>query len=299
VTAPRHAHAPWEERPGPGVVQYKRPPDPIMGCYRALTYPFDVRSERPEIGRAVDFVYREMRRPGADAARLEIEIGGPSRSGWLDLRFGGTRVFRSSRKGDILHALDNELSIVIGGSRPDLYFVHGAVFSLQGKAILLAGESGAGKSTISYALASVGLEYLSDELAGIDPRTGLVHPYPRAICLKKDPPAPLKLPLSEHLRTEWTLHVAARDLSAPIARSPSKLERIFFIQYLPSHATPRVRPLTQGAAALRLYQNALNQLAHPEAGLDTTLELVKRARCYELLSAGIDETVNAVLNPDD
>jgi len=251
------------------------------------------------MARAVDHVYREMICSSGHAPRVTIEIRGPSPTGEHDLVFDGEPVLRSRRAGDIIHEIDNQLSIHIETARPDLYFVHGGVLALDGKAILLPGESGAGKSTLTYALASAGLEYLSDELAGIEPGTGLVHPYPRAICLKREPPAPLGIPESGCLRTEWTLHVAARSLSATIAAGPSPLGWVFFIRYVPSQKAPAIRPLSVGEAALRLYQNALNQLAHPECGLDSTLDFVREARCYELLSAGIEDTVRMVLDPPE
>jgi hypothetical protein len=265
-------------------------------AYEALSLPFQVRSESPEAAKAVDLVYREMRGLSGEAPRLTVEVLGPSPEGERELILDGESLLRSPRLGDVIHELDNHLSIRFARARPDLYFVHGGALAAGGKAILLAGESGAGKSTLTYALASAGLEYLTDELSGIEPGTGLVHPYPRAICLKQDPPAPLRLPAQGWLRTEWTLHVSARALSAPVARGPSPLEKIFFIRYAPERKAPALRRLSTGEASLRLYQNALNQLAHPECGLDTTLDLVRGARSYELLSAGIEDTVRAVLN---
>jgi hypothetical protein len=284
-------------RPGTGSIQ--RRGDTTTLIYRPLGCTFHVQCEQAEMARAVDHVYREMACPPGEAPRVMIEIRGPSATGEHELLFDGVSSVRSPRTGDIIHQLDNELSIHLAHARPDLYFVHGGVLARQGEAILLPGVSGAGKSTLTYALASAGLEYLSDEIAGIEPATGLVHPYPRAICLKREPPAPLTLPSSGCLRTEWTLHVAARSLSARVATGPSPLGKVFFVRYAPSQKTPAIRSLSAGEAALRLYQNALNQLAHPECGLDSTLKLVREARCYELLSAGIEDTVRAVLDPPE
>ena len=138
--------------------------------------------------------------------------------------------------------------------------------------------------------------YLSDEMAAIDPGTGCIHPYPRAICLKGDPPPPLQLP-SEHLRTEWTLHVSPAALSAPIVTEPVPLERVLFVRYSPANRKPALRTLSRAEAAARLYQGALNQLVDPGLGLDVTLELTARARCFEFLSAGIEETVRLIRQP--
>ena len=44
---------------------------------------------------------------------------------------------------------------------------------------------------------------------------------------------------------------------------------------------------------MRLYQNAMNQLAHPGAGLDDTIALVASAECYEFGRADIESMLRA------
>ena len=75
------------------------------------------------------------------------------------------------------------------------------------------------------------------------------------------------------------------------------LRRIVFVRYDRERSAPSLRPLSPGEASLRLYQGALNQLAHPCWGLDDTIELVRRAECLELLAAGIEETVAVLRSP--
>jgi hypothetical protein len=208
----------------------------------------------------------------------------------LEASFDGCKVIEVTRLGDLLHQLDNELTIALELAVPSLYFVHAAALAADGGVTLLVGDSGAGKSTTAYALAASGMEYLSDELAPMDPSSGAVVPYPRSICLKQDPPEPLEVPGSS-LRTEWTLHVRPRDLATHVATEPVPLRRIVFVQYSPSHTEAQLRRLARAEAAMRLYQQALNQLAHPCFGLDETLVLIRRAECFELLSAGIGETL--------
>jgi hypothetical protein len=273
-----------------------RTPPGRTGTYSALSRTFRITSPSPEVAHAVDLVYGEMRIDG-DASRhaLEIEIrksaDGPPAA--HEILFAGERVFEASRTGDLLHQLDNELTIALEHAVPQLYFVHAAALADAGRATLLVGDSGAGKSTTAYALAASGMDYLSDELAPIDPRTGDVHPYPRAICLKRDPPAPLTLP-SCHLRTEWTLHVPAKSLASRVSTRPVPLGRVIFVRYSPEHSRAVLESISRGEAAVRFYKGALNQLAHPSLGLDDTLSLIQRAECFTLLAAGVEETVQAV-----
>src|SRR5262249_13978196 len=62
-------------------------------------------------------------------------------------------------------------------------FVHAGVVGWRGRAILIPGASGVGKSTLVAALLRAGATYYSDDCAVLDPR-GLVHPYARPLSLR-------------------------------------------------------------------------------------------------------------------
>lgn len=273
----------------------------VAGCpsgaaYRALEVEFTVRSPTAEVAAAVDFLYAEMRaeRGAAGASRkLAVDIVPGVAGGTLEVFFEGEKAFEASNVSELLHGLDNELTVFLELATPALYFVHAAVVEVDGRATILVGRSGSGKSTTAFALAEAGAGYLSDELAPLDPGSGLVHPYPRALCLKRPPPPPLRLPLGA-LLAEGTIHVLPASLAGGVRKEPCPLGRIVFVEYRPSTRTPSLRRISRGEAALRLYEQALNQLAHPAAGLDSTISLVGRAECCELLSAGIPETLRAL-----
>jgi hypothetical protein len=243
------------------------------------------------VAAALDVVYREMRLEVDEIDALPVEIleqAAPSAR--YEVRFAGRPVFAAETLGDLLHHLDNQLTIALERALPELYFLHAAALADASGATLLVGDSGAGKSTTAHALAAAGWDYLSDELAPIELATRTVLPYPRAICLKRAPPAPLVLPAG-CLRTEWTLHVPPRALGCRVVTERVPLRRIVFVHYDPARSTPSLRAVSPGEAALRLYQAALNQLVHPFWGVDDTIGLVQSAGCFELLAAGIEETV--------
>ena len=71
-------------------------------------------------------------------------------------------------------------------SRPNQYLIlHSAVVEYGGRALLLSGPPGAGKSTVSAALTLRGWRMLSDEVALIRPGTREVLPVPRPVALKE------------------------------------------------------------------------------------------------------------------
>ncbi|MFN3233138.1 MAG: HprK-related kinase A [Alphaproteobacteria bacterium] len=62
--------------------------------------------------------------------------------------------------------------------------MHAAVVAKDGKAVIIPGETGQGKSTLCAALVSKGWRHLSDEFALIDPDTLEITAHPRPISLK-------------------------------------------------------------------------------------------------------------------
>jgi hypothetical protein len=56
-----------------------------------------------------------------------------------------------------------------------MQIVHGAAIGIDGRAVLLAGTGGAGKSTTALACALAGLDYLGDDYCAVEPAAGKVH----------------------------------------------------------------------------------------------------------------------------
>lgn len=56
-----------------------------------------------------------------------------------------------------------------------LQMVHGAAVSIAGRAVLLAGAGGSGKSTTALACALAGMGYLGDDYCAVDPERKTVH----------------------------------------------------------------------------------------------------------------------------
>lgn len=64
--------------------------------------------------------------------------------------------------------------------------LHAAVLERNGRAVLMPGEPGAGKSTLTAALSLSGWRLLTDETAIVDLETGMVWPVARPVNLKND-----------------------------------------------------------------------------------------------------------------
>ncbi len=190
------------------------------------------------------------------------------------------------RKGDLL--LEKDLVVELQQRRPDLYFLHSAALEWNGKACLLAADSGGGKSTTTWALLHNGFRYLSDELSPVDLDTLNVFPYPSALCLKRRP-SDYPLP-ADTVDLGRTLHVPVRSLPSETITEPLPIGAIFLVKHRPELDEPELRAISAGEAAARLYLTALNALSHPNRGLDAAVRIAQEVPCFALNSATLPAT---------
>lgn len=67
----------------------------------------------------------------------------------------------------------------------DLVHFHAAAVARAGRAVVLAGRSGDGKSTLTARLVQLGWEYVTDEQVTLGPDDRTVVPYPRPLTLRR------------------------------------------------------------------------------------------------------------------
>ena len=194
--------------------------------------------------------------------------------------------------GLFLYQFEKDVTIALELIRSDLFFIHSAALEYNGRIHLLVAQSGGGKSTTSWALLHHGFQYASDELAPVNLDTLTVLPYPHALCLKSEPPAPYSLP-ADTFQTDRSLHVPVESLPCTIVNSPLPLQSILFVQYRPNES-PSITPISASDASVRVYTNGLNQLAHPADGLDAAIQIAQHCRCYELTSNDLHSTCELV-----
>ena len=237
----------------------------------------------------------------ASYGHLEVPQGTPDLSYSIEAApASGLRIRRHAevipvqRPEDLLMHFDDDLVVQLQLLRPDLYFQHAAVVSLDDRSFLFPAPRGHGKSTLAWALLQHGLRYSSDELGAIDPTDLSVEPFSRAICLKSNPPPPYEAP-AESIEGQVPLHLPVSCLAAPPVEKPAPLAGVFFPRFDPNAAQPRVQEIGTAKAAARLYSNALNPLAHPGSGLDVAVDIATRVPCFELTSSRLGATCELVL----
>jgi HprK-related kinase A len=193
------------------------------------------------------------------------------------------------QRSSILPHVEWALNVAIARYLPGYYQIHAAVMSWRGDGAIMAGCPGQGKSTLAAGLLARGWSYLSDEFALIDPRSRLLMPYPKTLCIKAgsfDVLTRLGLPLE----LDRVLHKASKgpvSLLDPLAvradavSKPCPVRLIVFPEYQ-AGATPRIEPMSRARAVYELIQVSFNFTKFRGNGLSLLAETARRAQCVRL-----------------
>lgn len=160
--------------------------------------------------------------------------------------------------------------------------LHAATVEQGGRALVLTGESGAGKSTLAALLGERGWRLMGDEFALLDPDTGMLHPFPRAISLKNGAIAVMEREVKEGARFGPRLsgtpkgvirHLRPRASALARMTDPARPALILFPRFGEGSA---VRGVGRAEVFMRLTQASTNYVALGAAGFRALGGLVGR-----------------------
>lgn len=176
--------------------------------------------------------------------------------------------------------------------------LHAAVVAKDGRAVIVPGQSGQGKSTLCAALVARGWRHVSDEFALMDPASLAITAHPRPISLKNQSlavvaawaPALRQSPAYEgtpkgtigYVRPSRAAIESASEQVTPVA--------VVFPRFDPS-SSPSLDPMEKAAAFIALTACSVNYREFGAAGFDAIGRLVDG---HAVLSATYPDTQSAV-----
>lgn len=181
--------------------------------------------------------------------------------------------------------------------------LHAAVIEKNGKALILPGQPGAGKSTLCAALVCRGWRLLSDEMAVIDMHSKELIPIVRPVSLKNESITIIKDFSPEAVYGTSFLdtakgtvaHMRPPDSSYLHSRLRVVASRIVFPQYQASAAT-NLLALPKGQALLKVAENSFNYNVLGNQGFATLCDLIQQCDCAEFVYSDLDEAVHLFSN---
>lgn len=194
---------------------------------------------------------------------------------------------------DLIYQFEKDMTLRVQLLRANLFFIHGAALSVAEHCVIISGASGSGKSSLAWFMSYNGFDYLSDELAPVDPAFLRVEPYPHALCLKNKPLSEPVLPDSTQY-TGVTIHIPAYELPTRALDRPCPLSLLIFIDGSLSGCDLLMTAIGSAESATRLYSNGLNQLSHPGDGLPVVAGMAKGVPSYLMSGGTVEERAQAI-----
>lgn len=183
-----------------------------------------------------------------------------------------------------------------------LLMLHSGVVERGGRALMLPGQPGSGKSTLSAALGWRGWRFMSDEFCLIRPQTFDVVPFPRLVPLKNAaievmaafaPQAQIGPEFPETHKGRLAHMRPPAEAVAAMAQ-PAKPGWFVFPRFV-AGTSARLQPVAPDLCFARLATNAFNYEVRGRTGFDTLYRLVSECPAFALEFGDLDAAI-AVLD---
>lgn len=176
--------------------------------------------------------------------------------------------------------------------------LHAAVLERNGRAIILPGDPGAGKSTLTAALALSGYRLLSDEMAVLDRDTGQLVPLTRPVSLKNR-----SIDIIRGFSPQAVFGQVAHDThkgTVAHLKPPAASVRDAHRHALPAYIVhPRwqdgseavLSPRKKADAFLRTAGHAFNYEVLGRLGFDLMADLIAQCECHDFRYSRLPEAI--------
>lgn len=187
-------------------------------------------------------------------------------------------------------------------NRPLGYLVmHAGLLAQDGEALMMPGFPGAGKSTLCASLCLLeGWQLLSDELAILDPESGLMQPHPRPISLKNAsidivsafPQARLG-PVYEDTRKGTISHAACPAASVNASSKTAKVRWVVFPRFDLGSA-PHYEEISRAEAFALISEQSFNKERMGEVGFDALCRMLSDACCFQVVYGSTEDGLELI-----
>jgi len=209
------------------------------------------------------------------------------------------QVGRTPHQWQLFRYLECQLDHMLADQITNHLLLHSGSVAKDGAGIILPGESGSGKSSLTLALLQSGYKYFSDEIAVVNAESGELHSFPKPVSIKNTSVFPHLAerenlwfgPESDVQDSVWYVH--PENLGAHVADEPAPIRYVIFPSRC-SQGDAQLLPLTPGEALRELVANSINLPKLGSKGIHMIADLVNEAQCFALKSADLAASVSLV-----
>lgn len=264
---------------------------------------FRIHSRTEAVFRGLRRLYADFELADPAFADYAVEVNpvkGP-RAVWrpqINFRFDGYEPFNPLPADHAYALLEWGMNWCIGGQAHHYLLIHAAVLERNGRAVILPGDPGAGKSTLTAALALSGWRLLSDEIALIDRNDGMLVGLARPVNLKND-----SIDIVRRFSVEAVFGEPAHDThkgTVAHLKPPAASVRDVAVRAQPSFIVyPRwsadaqctLTPRPKADAFIHTATHAFNYEVLGSTGFDMVAALVDRCECLDFRYARLPDAM--------
>ena len=269
------------------------------------TGPFATRihSPMPQVAEGLLRLYPDFPLDSGEFSDFHVRVGSPTGlRRWLrpqiNFWFDGHSPFKPLPANHAFALLEWGMNWCIAGHAHHYLMLHAAVLEMNGRAVVLPGDPGAGKSTLTAALMLSGWRLLSDEITLIDRDDGLLVGLARPVSLKNAsidvirhafPDAVIGAPAYDtHKGT--VAHV--RPSADSVARVGEKARPAWVIfPRWREGAEARLSPHSRADAFLHTASHAFNYSLLGSLGFDLNAGLMDACACHDFEYSRLDDAL--------
>jgi hypothetical protein len=268
--------------------------------YRALSYGFRVRTNLPRAGFLLDRLLAPFRASTANGVPTYDLVYTQAERFPFTLFLDGSRVQQVESAASMLDFVLANMTVQAVELMEDFVALHAAAAAWDRRGIIFPGQPDAGKTTLVAGLTQVGFAYLSDEAALIDPDTGLLHPFPRALAMDSQsidaiPGLRQKLPPDHDQFMRFRFHVAPDDLRPGAVGRPCRVEYVIAPKYEAGSVTA-LEPMSRAEALMTLAENSFNMVRFGGLAVESLHRALEGVRGYRLRIGSLEDGIRKVLD---